>query len=69
MGSFPLTVTVTTMDYRSYKNPLNKASLRTVTGWGNDPGFRAYKGLGLKRFQLLCQKMGKGLPQHPRVHS
>ena len=25
LGSFPLTVTVTTMGYRSYKNPLNKA--------------------------------------------
>ena len=36
-GSFPLTVTVTTMGYRSYKNPLNKAPLRTVTGRGNDP--------------------------------
>ena len=37
MGSFPLTVTVTTRGYRSYKNPLNKAPLRTVTGRGNDP--------------------------------
>ena len=37
LGSFPLTVTVTTMGYRSYKNPLNKAPLRTVTGRGNDP--------------------------------
>ena len=37
MGSFPLTVTVTTVGYRSYKNPLNKAPLRTVTGRGNDP--------------------------------
>ena len=36
LGSFPLTVTVTTMGYRSYKNPLNKAPLRTVTGRGND---------------------------------
>ena len=36
-GSFPLTVTVTTMGYRSYKNPLNKAPLRAVTGRGNDP--------------------------------
>ena len=34
LGSFPLTVTVTTM---GYKNPLNKAPLRTVTGRGNDP--------------------------------
>ena len=25
------------MGYRSYKNPLNKAPLRTVTGRGNDP--------------------------------
>ena len=40
-GSFPLTVTVTTMGYRSYKNPLNKAPLRTVTGRGNDPKYRA----------------------------
>ena len=38
-GSFPLTVTVTIMGYRSYKNPLNKAPLRTVTGRGNDPIF------------------------------
>ena len=37
IGSFPLTVTVTTMGYRSYKNPLNKAPLRTVTGRGTDP--------------------------------
>ena len=37
LGSFPLTVTVITMGYRSYKNPLNKAALRTVTGRGNDP--------------------------------
>ena len=37
LGSFPLTVTVTTMGYRSYKNPPNKAPLRTVTGRGNDP--------------------------------
>ena len=37
LGSFPLTVTVTTMGYRSYKSPLNKAPLRTVTGRGNDP--------------------------------
>ena len=35
-GSFPLTVTVTTVGYRSYKNPLNEAPLRTVTG-RNDP--------------------------------
>ena len=39
LGSFPLTVTVTTMGYRSYKNPLNKAPLRTVTGRGNDPSY------------------------------
>ena len=37
LGSFPLTVTVTTMGYRSSKNPLNKAPLTTVTGRGNDP--------------------------------
>ena len=37
LGSFPLTVTVTTMGYRSYRNPLNKAPLRTVTRRGNDP--------------------------------
>ena len=37
MASFPLTVTATTIGYRSYKNPLNKAPLRTVTGRGNDP--------------------------------
>ena len=37
MRSFPIRVTVTTMGYRSYKNPLNKAPLRTVTGRGNDP--------------------------------
>ena len=36
-GSFPLTVTVTTMGNRSYNCPLNKAPLRTVTGRGNDP--------------------------------
>ena len=39
VGSFPLTVTVTTMSYRSYKNPPNKAPLRTVTGRGNHPTF------------------------------
>ena len=37
IGSFPVTATVTTMGYRSYKNPLNKAPLRTVTGRGNAP--------------------------------
>ena len=37
IGSFPLTVTVTTMGNRSYNSPLNKAPLRTVTGRGNDP--------------------------------
>ena len=37
VGSFPLTVTVTTMGNRSYNSPLNKAPLRTVTGRGNDP--------------------------------
>ena len=42
VGSFPLTVTVTTMGYRSYKNPLNKAPLRTVTGRGNDPNIYIY---------------------------
>ena len=35
--TFFLTVTVTTMGFRSYKNPLDKAPLRTVTGRGNDP--------------------------------
>ena len=39
MGSFPLTVTATTMGYRSYENPLKKAPLRTVTGRGNDPRY------------------------------
>ena len=51
MGSFPLTVTVTTMGYKSYKNPLNKAPLRTVTGRGNDPMFRfklKVSGLGVE---------------------
>ena len=37
LGSYPVTVTVTTMGYRSYKNPLNKAPLRKVAGRGNDP--------------------------------
>ena len=46
LGLSPLTVTVTTMGSRSYKNPLNKAPLRTVTGRGNDPRFRA-QGLGV----------------------
>ena len=41
VGSFPLTVTVTTMGYISYKNPVNKALLRTVAGRGNDPRFQA----------------------------
>ena len=36
-GSFPLTVTVTTLGSRSYESPLNKATLRTVTGRRNDP--------------------------------
>ena len=40
VGSFPLTATATTMGYRGYKNPLNQAPLRTVTGRGNDPRFR-----------------------------
>ena len=42
VGSFPLTVTVTTLGYR---NPLNKAPLRTVTGRGNDPteGFKGIR--------------------------
>ena len=39
LGSFPLTVTVTTMGNRSYNSPLNKAPLRTVTGRGNDPKY------------------------------
>ena len=46
VGSFPLTVTVTTMGYRSYKNPLNKAPLRTVTGRGNDPRFMEVQDVG-----------------------
>ena len=37
--SCPLTVTVTIMSYRSYKNLLSKAPLRTVTGTGNDPRY------------------------------
>ena len=36
LGSFPLTATVTTLGYRSYKSPLNKAPLSTVTGRGDD---------------------------------
>ena len=51
MGSFPLTVTVTTMGYRSYKNPLNKARLRTVTGRGNDPRF-GFRVKGHQRFRV-----------------
>ena len=39
LGSFP-SVAVTTMGYRSYKNPLNKNPLRTATGRGNDPTHR-----------------------------
>ena len=39
VGSFPLSVTVTTMGSRNYTNPLNKAPLRTVAGRGNDPAF------------------------------
>ena len=31
------------MGYRSYKNPLNEAPLRTVTGRGNDPRSRVAK--------------------------
>ena len=41
LGLFLLTVTVTTMGYRSYKNPLNEAPLRTGTGRGNDPTYDA----------------------------
>ena len=37
LGSFPLTVTVATMGYRSYKNLRTKAPERTVTGRGKDP--------------------------------
>ena len=48
LGSFPLTVTVTTMGYRSYKNPLNKAPLRTVTGRGNDPMHTLRSGSGFR---------------------
>ena len=37
------------MGYRSYKNLLNKASLRTVTGRGNDPRYRdVCKGVGFR---------------------
>ena len=49
LGSCPLSVTATTMGYRSYKNPLNKAPLRTVTpGRGNDPKFRVKASPGPK---------------------
>ena len=40
VGSFPLTVTVTTMGNRSYNSPLSKAPLRTVTERGNDPMYQ-----------------------------
>ena len=60
-GSFPLTVTVTTMGYRSYKNPLNKDPLRTVTGRGNDPRLNEKKMGGqqeLKASSLHSERMG-----------
>ena len=44
VGSFPLTVTATTMGYRIYKSPPNKAPLRTVTGRGNDSTFGYFAG-------------------------
>ena len=38
LGLFPLTVTVTTRGNRNHNSPLIiRPSLRTVTGWGNDP--------------------------------
>ena len=49
VGSFPLTVSVTTMGYRS----CNKAPLRTVTGRGNDPSFRASD-------RVSCSRLGFG---------
>ena len=61
LGSFPLPVTVTTMGYRSYKNPLNKAPLKTVTERGNDPtsyslGFRV---LRMWTFHVLAAVPGR----------
>ena len=64
-GSFPLTVTVTTMGNRSYNSPLNKAPLRTVTRRGNDPtylGFwipRPYTLLGIRFAEV--QKIRRAL--------
>ena len=68
VGSFPLTVTVTTMGYRSYKNPLNKAPLRTVTGRGNDAiymaVFKAFHGpTSSKENTTSIEEEPK--PQHP----
>ena len=50
-GLVPLTVTVTTRGNRSYKNPLNKAPLRTVTGRGNDPS-HSFAGSSTYKFSL-----------------
>ena len=63
------------MGYRSYKNPLNKASLRTVTGWGKDPSYsdvgNTAKVVGFIRIRLKCngtiihsQIVLKGLGNH-----
>ena len=55
------------MSYRSYKNPLNKAPLRTVTGRGNDPRYEIHRatqehigasGLGEKRLKLKDFEFG-----------
>ena len=65
VGSFPLTVTVD----RSYKNPLNKAPLRTVTGRGNDPslGLKGYKNytLGIWRLGILFRDWDSALRLGP----
>ena len=67
IGSFPLTVTVTTMGYRSYKNPLNKAPLRTATGRGNFPIYLAFKQVSHKHSGFLLGVL-KQVPKALRKH-
>ena len=59
LGSFPLTVTVTTMGYRSYKNPLYEAPSRTVTRRGNDPIHTHVTHLALKGVMQAYKRIDK----------
>ena len=50
------------MGYRSSKNPVNKAPLRTVTGRGNDP---MYGVIGCERL-LVAEKIEFAVEDHAR---